>query len=372
MNFHKLAYFNFSQIAPYRKRITASNFGKFCKCKSDAALCNLVRRVAYPQKNLRTEAIKHGKKYESTALEKYEELHFKKCEKSGLVIHKMLPFIAASHDAIIRNELGTIISVIEVKCPYNARSFKEMDFNLDAKLSTSKKVIKFLKWKNNFLFLYESHDYYYQIQSTLFILNLQHADLLVYASDHDTLVVIQVPRNDCFIDTMIHKVANRYFRFYLPEISANRKLNDLSAFFFKDEYFELNIKPMFSFFALKSNISSCPKPSDKYSSAQSVIEALDLIMNDKLAHIIPHQTLNKTVESLNLRKIPARGDGHCILHSWEINTGILQSEIKDKLLQEYLAQPLLHSTFDVNLDEAISKFEKLFIEYCRCRASHVM
>ena len=53
--------------------------------------------------------------------------YLKKCEKSGFVIHKILPFIAASPDAIIRNKLGNIISVIEVKCPYNARSFREMD-----------------------------------------------------------------------------------------------------------------------------------------------------------------------------------------------------------------------------------------------------
>ena len=56
---------------------------------------------------------------------------------------------------------------------------------------------------------------------------------------------------------------------------------------------------------------------------------------NQLAHIIPHQSLAKTVESFDLRKISARGDGHCILHSWEINSGILQSEIKENLIQEY-------------------------------------
>ncbi len=109
---------------------------------------------------------------------------------------------------------------------------------------------------------------------------------------------------------------------------------------------------MFSFFTSDNDISSCPKLLiTKFISAQSVREALDLIMADQLAHIIPHQSLAKTVESFDLQKISARGDGHCILHSWEISTGILQSEIKEKLIQEYLAQPLLYSAFDVNVEE---------------------
>ena len=68
-------------FAERRKRITASNFGKFCKSKTDAAVCNLIRRIAYPQKNLNTEAIKHGKKYEIIALEKYRHTCIQKSMK---------------------------------------------------------------------------------------------------------------------------------------------------------------------------------------------------------------------------------------------------------------------------------------------------
>ena len=40
------------------------------------ALCNLVRRTAYPQKQLNTEAIKYEKQYETKALAKYENMFF--------------------------------------------------------------------------------------------------------------------------------------------------------------------------------------------------------------------------------------------------------------------------------------------------------
>jgi hypothetical protein len=365
-----------------RKRITASNFGKFCKCKSDTALCNLVRRIAYPQPKLNTVAIKHGKRYEQVALEKYGELYTKKYIKSGLVIHPQLPFLAASPDAIICNDSGETVSIIEVKCPYNAKSFTEIDFSIDAQLCSSKKKIKFLNWNNNSLFLKESHDYYYQIQAILFILNVQLAKLLVYASDNDALIVVEVIRNDKFLKGVINKISNRYFRYYLSEISTNRKLNNRPAFFFNDEFFESNIKSVFSFLdsdsnvpsfvasdsnvpsllasdsnvpsflASDSNISSFENTLRKeYSTSKSVREAIDILMSDKSAHIISHQPLENTLASFSLRKIPARGDGHCILHSWEINTGIVQSEIKEKLVVEYLGQPVLYSTYDVSFDE---------------------
>ena len=111
------------------------------------ALCNLIRRIAYPQKQLNTEAIKHGKQYETTALAKYEKM-YQPCVKSGLVIHKEFPFIAASPDGIIRNLQRNNISIIEIKCPYKAKSFTETDFQVDAKLSASKEVLKFKQNKN--------------------------------------------------------------------------------------------------------------------------------------------------------------------------------------------------------------------------------
>src|SRR5271156_652440 len=151
---------------------------------------------------------------------------------------------------------------------------------------------------------------------------------------------------------MIQKVSNRYFRFYLSEISMNRKLNNRPPFIFKDKFYECNIKPFFSFLSLNSYTPSLlSNKLAEYSSSRSVREAINIIMCDKLAHTISHQSLENTLASFSLRKIPARGDGHCILHSWEINTGIVQSEIKEKLVVEYLGEPLLYSTYDVSFDE---------------------
>ena len=263
-------------------------------------------------------------------------------------MYQEFPFIAASPDGIIRNLQGNNISIIEIKCPYKAKSFTETDFQVDARLSASKKVLKFLKWKNNSLIINETHDYYYQIQATLFIVNVQHAELLVYASESDTLIIIQVPRNEEFLKKIMIKGSIRYFRFYLPEISTNRKFNNCPPYIFSDDFFEKDIKPRFSFLASANVLNSLKK---QYDSVKCVKNDLDFLMAGKLSHIIPLQSIAKTVESFSLRKVSARGDGHCILHSFEINTGIQQNEIKDKLVEEYLGQPQLYSNFNVTLEE---------------------
>ena len=132
-----------------RKRITASNLGLFCKAKTDVTLCNLSRRTAYPQREIKTASVMHGQKYEEIALKRYEKLSSRKCEKSGLVIHSEFHFFAASPDAVTRTINGNIEHIIEIKCPYNARFFTENDFKIDCQLAISKRKVKFLYIREN-------------------------------------------------------------------------------------------------------------------------------------------------------------------------------------------------------------------------------
>ena len=55
-------------------------------------------------------------------------------------------------------------------------------------------------------------------------------------------MVIDIKRDNIFLDNIIPKITNCYFRFYLPEISQNRKLENKPAFYFNEDFFNKNIK----------------------------------------------------------------------------------------------------------------------------------
>lgn len=320
-----------------RKRITASNLGKFCKAKNDISLCNLSRLIAYPHHTINTKAILHGNKYEAIALQKYENLFNVSCVKSGLVVNTTVPFFAASPDAVVRQE-GTECTVIEIKCPYIARSFSENDFIIDGKLPVSKRKIKFLKFSNNALTIVNTHNYYYQIQSIMFATNIQHAHFCVFASDTAALLVIPISRNDEFITNFIELVTDRYFRFYLPEISTNRKLDHLQPFFFTSKFFADKRK----FFQTSLKINYCP----------AVIKhQLDSILDGKTYHIFKKDNISDIINNFGFICVCVRPDGHCILHAWHESLGIAHDEIVTALRQEYLLNQELYATYNTNVEE---------------------
>ena len=336
-----------------RKRITASNLGIFCKAKSESTVCNVSRRIAYPQREIKTPSIMHGQKYEEIALIKYENLFSKKCEKSGLVIHSKFHFFAASPDAVIKNN-GNIDHVIEIKCPYNARSFTENDFKTDSQLAISKRKVKYLNNHGNAFSLVESHDYYYQIQGIMFVTNVQHAELVIYASESDTLLIVPVLKNDIFLHKIINLLFERYFKFYLPEIATNRKLNNQSSFFFTKEFFEESVKPYFclKFPELQNIFSARQKITNPlFENINCLKQFLDSVLDNKTNYVFLNQTLQETLNCLGLHIHKARGDGHCILHSWAIATGLSIEDLIATIVQDYLNNAELYSLFDITNHE---------------------
>ena len=194
-------------------KVTASNFKSAAHTSGLKPSLSLIKRICYPEEySFSTEATKWGYKHESTARAEYKSLMLKKHKgfklfESGLIICPTLPHLGASPDGIIECDChgrGTI----EIKCPFSCRKkgFEEASEN-----STF-----FLEYFNGRLTVKKSHKYYYQLQAQMKLSQTSYCDLVVW--NEEELIVVQVKKDDTFIEETIEKITSFYTRAVLPEL----------------------------------------------------------------------------------------------------------------------------------------------------------
>ncbi len=98
-------------------RLQASNYGKICKCTERTNKNELAREFTMHKDLGKVPAIVYGKANESEAVKKYEEITHNHVNSCGIYVSKTAPFLAASLDGMVNDEL-----IIEIKCPYSARN----------------------------------------------------------------------------------------------------------------------------------------------------------------------------------------------------------------------------------------------------------
>lgn len=134
----------------------------------------------------------------------------------------------------------------------------------------------------------------------------------------------------------------------MPQI-GNRTI---SLHFFKKDFFEESVKPLFySKFPVLQNKVAIRQQLKKFENVESLKQFLDSILDTKMTHVFVNQTLQETIGSLGLHIHHTRGDGHCILHSWAISTGLLMEELIATIVQDYLNNADLYSLFGITSHE---------------------
>ena len=166
-------------------RITASRMKAVCRTDPGNPAQSLIKSICYPEAfSFTTAATKWGCKHEKQGQEMYLAVnklkhHDLSVAESGLVINPQWPFIGASPDGII-NCTCCGKGVLEIKCPYCHQG-------TDVQAVAIKDSRFCLKMVDGELQLDHTHTYYYQVQSQLFVCDVEYGDFCVctFSMDED-------------------------------------------------------------------------------------------------------------------------------------------------------------------------------------------
>ncbi|XP_074040945.1 uncharacterized protein [Leptinotarsa decemlineata] len=187
-----------------QKRITASNFGKICKMKSNTRTINTIKELLY-KKFKGNKATEYGKLNESFAIEYFESKHNVKVRKSGFFIDKTFYFLGANPDGLVNND-----AIVEIKCPFNIK-----DMSQEERIRTNK--IKFGKVENHTFVLNRKHNYYFQVQGQLAITKREKCFFVVWSPKG--FLVEGISRDKHFWkNEMVLKLKIFYFNCLLPKL----------------------------------------------------------------------------------------------------------------------------------------------------------
>ena len=205
-------------------RVTASCMKQVCHTDVTNPAQSLVKSICYPQElSFSSKQTDWGQKHEKVARELYlktqKQYHSDlTVADSGLVINPRWPFIAATPDGIIDCKCCGK-GVLEIKCPYSHR-----DETVESAASKDKGF--YLKKDEGLLHLDHGHSYYYQVQTQLFVCNVDYCDFCVCTfsttKEGDFPPYIErIVRDDEFWEACITKAKQFFAVCLLPEILGN-------------------------------------------------------------------------------------------------------------------------------------------------------
>ena len=203
-------------LAERRCRITASNTGSIAKRRTTTKVASAVKQLLYT-KFTGNNATRWGNLQEESTKEEYlkcKELDSPEISTThtGLVISIEHPWLAASPDGLVHDPTEDAPhGLVEFKNPYSARNIslreaavKIKGFCLQYNSSMDKLQLK------------DKHDYFYQIQCTMFCTQRKWCDLVVRAKD---IYIERIHYDNDFWMSIMPKLKEFYFTAILPELS---------------------------------------------------------------------------------------------------------------------------------------------------------
>ena len=197
-------------------RITASIMKEVCHRKATTSCEAFVRKKLTPR-HIDTAVIRYDKDHESTAVKSYVDYQNKhgkavKVNKCGLSVHPSTPWLAGSPDGIVfdATEECNNRGCLEVKYPQTCEKVP---------LAVAcKDVSGFCLVLNNCeMFLPKHHAYYYQVQTQMYVTELQWCDFVVWSPVPD-IFVEWISYDAEFMNTALLKAQEFYFQRFLPSV----------------------------------------------------------------------------------------------------------------------------------------------------------
>jgi len=188
-------------------RVTASNFGVFFKRKSfdpPENLQKLIHTLLNPVPYGKIPALEYGKDMEAPARDEYIKKTGHEVLETGFWTRSDYPWLGGSPDGIVVDKTLGQKGLLEIKCPYSARTMTIKEY------ISEKKSKAYLRYVGGQIVLDKGHNYYYQMQGCMFILNLPWCDFVV-RTEKD-MFIERIPRNPDFISNMVSRLAEFYTR----------------------------------------------------------------------------------------------------------------------------------------------------------------
>ena len=206
-------------LAQRRKRITSSNTGVVAKRRTTTKVANLVKSLLY-SKFTGSVATEWGKLQESAACEAYLEAQRSSSpgisvQSSGLVVHPEHHWLAASPDGLVSDpSCPDPEGIVKFKNPYKYREMTVRDAVKQGK--------NFCLTENgsSLIGLKHSHQYYYQIQATMFCTRRKWCDFVVRTTVD--LYVERIAWDPQFWMSVLPRLHSFYFTAILPELTLPR------------------------------------------------------------------------------------------------------------------------------------------------------
>ncbi|XP_050528291.1 uncharacterized protein LOC126898366 [Daktulosphaira vitifoliae] len=188
-----------------KKRLTASNFGDICKMRVNTSCRKKVYSLLYGPR-VTSKEMSYGIEMEHQARTLFEQLYEKHVQANGLFVDKEYAFLAVSPDGLIENT-----AIIEIKCPYVARSTE------NAVEAVQQKLLPYCVIKNNKIELKKEHKYYYQVMGQMRITGREICYFIIYTPIWINVQVIKYD-HEFWITKMEEKLKIFYLECLLPEI----------------------------------------------------------------------------------------------------------------------------------------------------------
>lgn len=164
--------------------MTSSNFGQVCRRKT-APWGNIVKNILYTSQNLKTKALVYGIANEKNAKSHLKKELAVKIDDCGFFIDKKNMFLGSSPDGLLGSDY-----LVEIKCPYSAQGE-----DIDAFIQKGKYKCFDYDKKSGQISLNKKHNYYYQIQGQLNILDKQKCIFAIWTG-FDKKIKIEIIERD--------------------------------------------------------------------------------------------------------------------------------------------------------------------------------
>ena len=187
-----------------QKRLTASMFGQICKITERRDIDKLCDTI-YGTSTFSSAATQHGIIHEKVARKKLEEMESVTVKASGLWVNPDLPFLGASPDGLIGDDI-----IVEIKCPYSGR---------DEIIKPGKHFPYLYQLPDGGLSLVMRSNYYYQIQGQMFLSKRKKCKFVVFTTLDFKVINIELDSEFCS-SILLPGLTTFYSSHYKPYLAS--------------------------------------------------------------------------------------------------------------------------------------------------------